>query len=482
MYNLPEEVKKILLELEKNKYEAYIVGGCVRDLIMSKTPKDWDVTTNASPEEIQKIFSESFYENTFGTVTVKTKSEDESLKGIQVTTYRTEEKYSDKRHPDKVKFTKNIEDDLARRDFTMNAIAISFEGKIIDPFDGQSDISNEIVRTVGNANERFSEDALRLMRAVRFASTLNFAIESATFDAIKKNADSLAVIARERVRDELVKIVISDRAVEGIELLKETRLLRHTIPELLEGVGVSQNLHHIYNVWEHLMKSLGYSVKNKHPLEVRLAVLFHDIGKPRSKRGEGINSTFYGHDIIGARMAKEIMSRLVFSKKEIEKVLKLVRYHMFYYNAGEVTESSVRHLVANIGKENVEDLLKLREADRIGSGVPKAIPYKLRHLKFMIDKVARDPISPKMLKISGNDIMKLLSIEPSPKVGMILNALMEEVLEDPAKNTKEYLEQRAKQLSEITETELKKLWLAGKEKTKEKEEQEVERIKKKHYV
>ncbi len=490
---IPKEVSQILEKLKEAGFEAYIVGGCVRDLVMDQTPKDWDVTTNARPEEVQKIFPDSFYENNFGTVGVKTGSEDEMLSIVEITTYRVESKYTDKRHPDEVKFALHLEDDLKRRDFTVNALAMDTNGEIVDLFEGRDDIKNKKIRAVGNPEERFNEDALRMMRAVRFATTLNFSakggepasgweIEPATLAAIKKNHNLLQIISKERVRDEFVKIINSPDADKGIELLRETGLLKYAMPELLEGIGIGQNKHHIYNVWEHNLRSLKYTCDKNYSLEVRLASLLHDVGKPKSKRGEGADATFYSHEMIGARMTAQALDRLRFPKDSAEKIIKLVRWHLFYYNVGEVTESSVRRLVAHIGKENVEDLLKVREADRIGSGVPKARPYKLRHLQFMIDKVARDPISPKMLKINGNDIMRLLNIQPGPKVGLLVSALMNEVLEEPAKNTQEHLEKRTMELNKLPEKDLLELSKQGKLKTGQEEEREITKIKQKYYV
>ncbi len=479
---LPKEALEILERLQKEGYEGYIVGGCVRDFIMGRKPEDWDVTTNAKPEEIQKIFPDSFYENDFGTVGVKTDSEDEDLKVIEVTTYRVESKYTDKRHPDEVKFTSKLEEDLKRRDFTVNALTMDAKGNVTDPFGGQEDISKKIIKAVGDPEERFNEDALRMMRAVRLAAVLGFEIESNTLAAIKKEHGLLRAISKERIRDEFIKIINSYGADKGIELLKESNLLQHIIPELLEGVDVGQNKHHVYTVWEHNTRALKYAVEKNYSMEVRLASLLHDVGKPRTKRGDGPDSTFYNHEMVGAKMTAEIMDRLKFPKSQAEKIIKLVRWHLFYYNVGEVTESSVRRLVANIGRENVEDLIKVREADRIGSGVPKAKPYKLRHLQFMIDKVARDPISPKMLKVKGDDVIKLTKSEPGPKIGMILNALMNEVLDDPKKNTKKYLEGRVLELNLLPEKELTELGKRGKSKLLKTEEKELKKIKEKHHV
>jgi len=475
---IPREIKNILQELQKAGHEAYIVGGCVRDLLMERPSKDWDITTNAKPEEIQRIFPEHIYENNFGTVTVKTESSDPSLKEVQITPYRIEAKYKDKRHPEEIKFVSRLNDDLSRRDFTINSLALDINGKKTDLFDGAADINNKIIRTVGNPEERFSEDALRLLRAVRFATVLNFKLEDATLKAVKENAKWLEMISEERIRDEFIKVIESDNAYEGILLLEEVGLLEYILPELREGIGVEQNLHHIYTVWEHNTRTLKYTSDKKYPLAVRLASLFHDIGKPRSKRGKGRNSTFYGHEVIGAKIVSVIMERLKFPNDISQKIIKMVRYHMFYYNVGEVTESSVRRLIANIGLANVEDLIKVREADRISSGRPKAVPYKLRHMKYIIDKVSHDPISAKMLKINGGDVMRELDIKPGPKIGLILNSLLAEVIDDPTKNKKEHLKQRIRELDRKSPEELKKS-LERIEKAIE--EEEKERMKK-YYV
>jgi len=480
--SIPQEVKFIISHLKEKGFEAYIVGGCVRDLLRKAEPEDWDIATNAKPEEIGKLFLKSYADNKFGTVTIITDSKNPRLKEIEVTPYRIDEKYSDKRHPDKIQWAKTIEEDLARRDFTINAIALGQEAKIIDPFNGQKDLENKIIRTVGKAEERFSEDALRMMRAVRFATTLNLEIEEKTGQAIKKNAFWLKAISKERIRDELMKILMAGRAPDGIELLRKLGLLKYILPELEEGYKVTQNKHHIYDCYEHSLLSLKYAAQKNFNKYVRLAALFHDIAKPRVKRGEGSDATFYGHEILGAKMTAQILNRLKFPKKDIEKIAKLVRYHLFYYNVDEVSESSVRRLVRQAGPENMEELLQIRMADRIGSGVPKAEPYKLRHLKYIIEKVSQDPISVKLLKVGGNDVMKISSISPGPKIGQILDILLGYVLEDPKKNDKEFLEKEIIKLGRIPEDKITSL---AKKARQEREKLEIKRdemTKKKYWV
>ena len=484
---IPKEVQSIVEKLKKQGFEAFVVGGCVRDFLREVRPKDWDITTNAKPKEIQKIFPKSFYKNQFLTVTVQTENKAPELKEIEITTYRSEAKYTDKRHPDEIKFAKTIEQDLARRDFTVNAIAMAIENQkfnIVDLFKGKKDLEAKIIRTVGKPKERFSEDALRMMRAVRFAVTLgkDWNIEKKTEKAIKENSFWLQAISKERIRDELMKIIISEGATEGIELLRQLGLLKYIMPELEEGYGVSQNKHHIYDCYEHSLRSLGYATKKNFNKYVRLASLLHDIGKPRTKRGEGPESTFYGHEVVGAKMTVQILNRLKFPKKDIEKIAKLVRYHLFYYTPDEVGESSVRRLVRQVGPENMEELLEVRMADRIGSGCPKAEPYKLRHLKYVIEKVSQDPISVKMLKISGNDIMESLKIKPGPKIGKILDILLGYVLEKPEKNNQDFLRGEVKKLGKLDE---KKLNSLAQKYRKEREEVETKRdkmTKKKYWV
>ena len=258
--------------------------------------------------------------------------------------------------------------------------------------------------------------------------------------------------------------------------------MKFIVSELEENYGVGQNKHHIYDCYQHALKALEYTAKKKFNMHVRLAALFHDIGKPRAKVGEGKESTFYNHEMVGAKMAFQILNRLKFSNKDIQKIVNLIRHHMFYYNAGEVSESSVRRLVKKVGPENMEELLQLREADRIGSGVPKAEPYKLRHLKYVIDKVSKDPISVGMLKADGKDVMEILKIQPGPKIGQILDVLLGIVLDDPKKNTKEILGVEILELGKLDEKKLKSLAEKSKEEKFEVQAKEDEKTKSKYWV
>jgi len=463
---IPQYVLEVTDILEKNNFEVFLVGGCVRDFSLEKTPKDWDVTTNAKPEEIIKVYEKegikTLYENDFGTVAVFV---DDNI--VEVTTYRIEGDYVDKRHPESVAWTKNLEEDLKRRDFTINSMAMKSlrrTQEIIDLFNGKEDLKNKTIRTVGDPNERFSEDALRMLRAIRFATVLgeDWTIEKNTFESIIQNKEWLAKVSNERIRDEFIKIVISPYAKKGILLLKETGLLHYIIPELELGYNCMQNKHHVYDVFTHNLESFSFAVKKDYSLHIRLAALLHDIAKPESKRGKGENATFYNHEVIGAQITKKVLNRLKFSKKDIDKIVNLVRYHLFYYNVEEVTESSIRRLVKNVGLENMNDLIKLRMCDRIGSGCPKAEPYKLRHLKYLIEKVSKDPISVKMLEIDGNRIITILKINPSKKIGLILEVLLAEVLENPDKNNKKYLEERTLILGSITDKQLESLAIESK--------------------
>ena len=487
---VPEVVKQAIFRLKNGGFEAYIVGGCVRDMLLGKKPKDWDLTTNATPEEIQQTFPETFYENKYGTVGVVNETEeDETLKVIEVTPYRLESEYSDNRRPDSVTFSKNIADDLQRRDFTVNAIAIDIgdgiKGHIIDLYKGQEDLASKTIRTVGDAEERFKEDGLRILRAVRLATDLSFVIENETYKAIEKHKDLLKNIAKERIRDEFVKIIMSDNPLIGIVSCEKLGLLKYICPELEVSIGVTQNQAHAYDVWEHLLRTVQHAADKKFGLEIRLAALFHDIGKPKTRRVShetGSQPTFYGHDVVGERITRKILEDLKFSREIIEKVAKFVRWHMFFSDPALISPSAVRRMVANVGKDNIWDLMHVRECDRIGTGRPKENPYRLRKYKAMIEEVMHDPVSVGMLKIDGNRIMEVTHETPGPKIGFILHALLEEVMEDPKLNTPEYLEEKAQELINLDVSELKKLSDKGKEVKEKAEEEIVAEIRKKHKV
>lgn len=463
---IPDYIRKIVKDLRAANYEAYIVGGCVRDILMDKEPQDWDITTNARPEQILEVFPGAKYENEFGTVLypirrkanngeVIDKSSEKLVDVVEITTYRSEQNYTDRRHPDIVRFETELDKDLERRDFTINALALDPEKpeEIIDLFGGRKDLKLKIIRAVGEPSDRFKEDALRMLRAVRFSVQLGFELEPKTQRAITKLAGSLKFVSPERIRDELIKILSSARPSEGILLLHDTKLLQYILPELEQGIDVKQDRHHIYPVFKHNVLALKYCPSLQWP--VRLSALLHDVAKPKTRKMIKGIATFYNHEYLGAKMTERIMSRLKFSNEDRLRVVNLVKNHMFYYNVGEVTAASVRRLIVKTGKANLQDLIHLRVADRLGSGTPKAMPYKLRHLQYMLESVQNDPVSVKMLKINGDDLMHILGLEPGPKIGAILDVLLAEAIEDPELNTNERLVLAAKKLAEFDLAELR---------------------------
>jgi putative nucleotidyltransferase with HDIG domain len=435
-------------------YEIYLVGGCVRDILLEKQEKDWDFATNATPEEILKLYPESFYDNNFGTVGIPITDERGETHVIEVTTFRSEVGYSDFRRPDKVFWGQSIEEDLSRRDFTINAIAIRLlenngqKVSIIDPFNGQVDLQRKIIRAVGDPATRFKEDALRLMRAIRLATQLGFTIEENTLREIVNHASLLQKISQERIRDELLKILASNFPYEGIMLLRNTSLLQYILPELLEGIGVSQvrpGRHHKTDVFTHNLLSLKFCPSNN-PI-VRFATLIHDIGKPRvaTKDTEGY-IIFHNHEIVGAKIAYEICERLKFSKKERQKIVTLVRWHMFTVDE-KATDAAIRRFIRRVGVENVKDMIDLRIGDRLGSGTQTAESWRLKLFKKRVEEqLAPAPFSINDLAIDGHDVMRELNLKPGPKVGKILKKLFEEVDEDLSKNSREFLLNRLKEI------------------------------------
>lgn len=485
-FEIPNQVSQITKTLKTANFEAYLVGGCVRDLFLGKIPKDWDVTTNAKPDQIISLFPKTFYENDYGTVgIVDENTEDPRLKVVEVTPYRTEGKYTDKRRPDFVSFDATLEDDLKRRDFTINAVALDIEeNSIKDPFKGREDMQNGLIRTVGEPRDRFEEDGLRILRAVRLKSELGFTIEPETDRACKETSLLLSHIATERIRDEFIRILESKNPLEGINTAQNMGILQFISPELEKTIGVEQNQAHAFDVWTHLLKSLQHAADKEWPLHIRLAALFHDISKPETRRwsDEKNEWTFYGHEVVGERVTRSILKNLKFSKETIDTVSKLVRWHMFFSDTEQITLSAVRRLIAHVGKDLVWDLMNLRICDRIGTGRPKENPYRLRKYKAMVEEAMRDPVSVGMLAIDGKKVMETVSLEAGPKIGFILHALLEEVLENPSLNNTDYLTQRANELNNLPIEELKTLGEQGKGKKEAEEEKQIKTIRNKYWV
>lgn len=450
-------VLQIYTRLETSGFEVYFVGGCVRNLLLEIEPKDWDLTTNATPEELQAVFPDSFYDNAFGTVGVPLPEtpEVEHPGVVEITTYRTEATYENHRKPTGVFWGKNIHEDLARRDFTINAIALRFTPDdqsivLTDPYDGQADIKLKTVRTVGNADERFKEDALRLMRAVRFATQLSFSIEEKTMKGIVDNAKLIEHVSGERIRDELLKILASNTPYEGVMLLDAVGLLDIILPELSLGKGVSQTRpgrHHTTDVFTHNVLSLKHCASTD-PI-VRLATLLHDVGKPMvMATDENGYVIFYNHEVAGARIARGVADRLRLSKKQRDKIVTLIRWHMFTVDE-HITDSAIRRFIRRVGVENVGDMMDLRIGDRLGGGTQVAESWRLKKFKERIVTELNPPFSINDLVVDGNDIMKELNITPGRQIGEILQKLFEEVDEDLALNNREYLIPRIHKLSKI---------------------------------
>lgn len=444
---LPDYVNTILDKFEGEDYEIYVVGGAVRDLMMGKIVDDWDFTTNATPEQILKVFPDGFYDNKFGTVGIAHESAENPY---EITTFRKEYGYSDKRRPDKVEWGETLEEDLKRRDFTINAMALKKKGKgkyeVIDPYEGKKDIDKKVIRAVGDPNERFSEDALRMMRAARIAAELGFTIEKETFEAMKSNAPLINKVARERIKDELLKIMASPHPYEGTVIFRNSLLMYQILPELEKMFGVEQKSpgrHHIYDVGTHALLSLKHC-KSTDPI-VRFATLIHDIGKPSTykKTKEGV-ITFYNHEVVGAKMAKDIAERLKFSKKQREKLVKLVRWHQFTVDENQ-TDKALRRFIRRVGKENIKDMLDLRVADRLGGGA-RETSWRLEEFKKRLVEVQKQPFTVHDLKITGDEVMEILDIKPGPEVGEILEKLYKQVVDKGLPNKKADLKKKLEEM------------------------------------
>lgn len=460
--NLPKSIFHVAERLEKNDFEAYLVGGSVRDILLGKEPKDYDITTSATPEEVMNIFPTSVPTGIkFGTVTVLLDPND-GLDEVQITTFRSEKEYIASRWPSHVEFTRSLDEDLKRRDFTINAFAIRlidisqydaltqelFFDYLIDLFDGENDLKNKLIKAVGNPDERFQEDALRMLRACRLASCLSFKIEKNTFESILRNVELVKNLSIERVRDEFIKLIEeSPKPSYGIELLRETGILQIFIPELLEGYGMKHNRYHVDNIYDHYLRTLDIA-----PIEIRFAALFHDIGKPRTKDGEH----FYGHDKVGAEMTKSILTRLKFPKNQIEKITNLVRWHMFYIPTdGDVkdektkrnesfmrgwSDAAIRRFVNKVGGyENFDDLIKLRISDALANPHRSFNPEDVIRLSKRVAELKEQDALFKLkdLKVNGDDL-KELGLK-GKSIGEMLGYLYEIVVEDPSKNQREIL-------------------------------------------
>jgi putative nucleotidyltransferase with HDIG domain len=460
----------IVNTLHEAGYSAEIVGGAVRDLLLGLPSYDWDITTNATPEVVEPLFTDSFYDNEYGTVKVAGKhlkeqfglSDKECMDEMifDITTYRSESGYTDKRRPDSVVWGETIEEDLKRRDFTINAMALrlaplsqglrpsdnsidSYEVEIIDPYGGQEDLARKVIRAVGVPIERFNEDALRIMRAIRLAAQLGFGIETETLVALKATVANLRDISWERIGAEVMKLLGTDHAADGIVLMANTGILEIVLPELLACRGVAQGGHHQHDVYTHLIESLR-GCSSPDPV-VRLATLLHDIDKPTVARAEGPRGvTFHNHEVVGARTAKRIAERLKLPKKDQDKIFTLVRWHMFHYDP-KMTDAAIRRFIRRVGLENIHDMIALRIGDRIGSG-SKTTSWRLTELQKRIGEQLYEPLSLKDMVVDGSDVMRILKIKPSRKIGEILNTLFEEIIEDSSRNNKEYLEKRIVEL------------------------------------
>jgi tRNA nucleotidyltransferase (CCA-adding enzyme) len=431
----------VLDALRAAGHESFLVGGGVRDLLLGREPGDWDVTTSALPDQVVGLFTKTIPTGIkHGTVTVLVPGG-----SVEVTTYRTEGAYADGRRPDWVRFGASLREDLSRRDFTVNALAFDpLDGVLIDPEDGARDLDARVLRTVGDPDRRFAEDGLRPLRGVRLAAVLEFTIDPGTLAAMARSRESVARVAPERVRTELVKLMGAPRPSAGIELLRRTGLLDLILPELLEGVGMAQNRYHAYDVYEHSLRTCDEAPVDKP--RVRWAALLHDLGKPPTRVERDGQGTFYNHQFVGAELADALLERMRFPSDERRAIVHLVREHMFDFKP-EWGDAALRRWVARVGVDAVADLFDLRIADFLGNGLRSGYPGYLEEMRRRIEDLLRESQALRVrdLVVDGDDVMAALGIGPGPAVGKALAALLEEVLEQPSANRRDHLLQRLEQ-------------------------------------
>ena len=442
---VPTDVQSICRSLRDRGHRAWIVGGCVRDVIMGRPVSDWDVCTDAKPEQILATFPRAIPTGIkHGTLTVV-----KNKVHYEVTTLRGEGSYSDGRRPDEVHFVDDITDDLLRRDFTVNAMAVdSSTFELVDPWGGQRDLDAKILRAVGDAKARFSEDGLRVLRAARFSAQLEFELDPDTARAIPETLDTFRKVSLERVRDEWVKAMKAKQPSRAFDVMREGGILGVTCPELLEGAGCEQNRHHVFDVWGHAMACMDACVPGD-PI-LRIAALFHDVGKPRSREWSDKTSdyTFYGHERIGAEMVDPICTRLRFSNDERTRITELVRQHMWHYDGWQ--DATVRRWIRRVGLERLDDLYALRRADILGKGPGKTDAEeheRTEALRLHVERILAEgnALTVRDLALGGRDLMTELGLAPGRILGEILEHLLEQVLEEPALNERAVLLERARE-------------------------------------
>jgi tRNA nucleotidyltransferase (CCA-adding enzyme) len=427
---IPDPVNELIDTLVDAGFAAYIVGGSIRDVLIGRAAVDWDLATSARPDDMRNVFEDAAYENAFGTVAVR------AADGLhEITTFRMEHDYADFRRPHRVEFGGSIETDLARRDFTVNALAWGREpgamaALLVDPFGGLSDIDRRLLRAVGRPADRFGEDALRMLRVVRLASQLEFEVEPDTLAAVREHADLAAHLSGERVAAELQKLLAADRPSAGLRVMAETGLLDVVLPELAAQRGVAQNKVPGEDLWHHTLRSVDATPASR-PV-VRLAALLHDLGKPST----AADGHFYGHDVVGADLAEALLRRLHVPRETWERVVHLVRYHMFDYQP-DWGDGAVRRFIAKIGPEALDELFALREADNVGSGLDRGASG----LTELRDRIAAELSGPTVLDrrdlaIDGSDLIAELGLQPGPLVGRILENLLDRAVTDPTINTR----------------------------------------------